>query len=413
MRFLKFLSVGVLSAFAFFACGGSEHAGIEIGNPQVQAHAFHARFVVDYELPGTVPSDASDSVEMRIDGLELSLHRLSAYASYYIYVSFDLKDGLTLWPGRPEDSPMKIAFATAFDGESDSWEAAFGNIEIDDAGLLKEIGATFTPVSRTAALTGSLLLGGSPVPFSFSLAGLDSLEARYLKGQLDSDADGTIDLTVRFCVPLWTSGLSLRDADVDGDTVRFDSAHNAALWDSLTARFASAFSAKHRIVHYADGTSDESYDPEYLSSVDVIDSNWVSNGDFESERDWIFVEQLGGVASGSVANNTMTVRVVNGGTQNYSVQLIHEDIPILENRKYKLVFTAVAEKPSPILVRLGAYNTYATEAFQRTVSMDTVWKSYEFEYKALVTDLFARLEFNLGKSENRFDLKDVKIYRID
>ena len=95
------------------------------------------------------------------------------------------------------------------------------------------------------------------------------------------------------------------------------------------------------------------------------------------------------------------------------MQLIHEDIPILENRKYKLVFTAVAEKPSTILVRLGAYNTYATEAFQRTVSMDTVWKSYEFEYKALVTDLFARLEFNLGKSVNRFDLKEVKIYRID
>lgn len=412
MRFLKILTVGVLSAFALFACGGSEHAGIEIGNPQIQAHAFQARFVVDYELPGASRAEAPDSPEMLIDGLELSLLRLSAYASYYIYVSFDLKDGMTLWPERPEDSPMNIAFATDFAGGKEIWDAAFGNIEIDDAGLLKEIGASFAPMSRTALLTGSLLREGTLVPFTFSLAGLDSLEARYLKGQLDS-VGGAISLTVRFCVPLWTSGLSLQDATVDGDTIRFDAAHNSALWDSLTVRFASAFSAKHRVVHYSNGASDESYDPEYLSNVDVVDSNWVSNGNFESERDWIFVEQFGGIAHRSVANNTMSIRVVNGGLQNYSVQLIHEDIPILEKRKYKLVFTAVAEKPSPILVRLGAYNTYATEAFQRTVSMDTVWKSYEFEYKALVTDLFARLEFNLGKSENRFDLKDVKIYRID
>lgn len=413
MRVLKSFFVGVLCVWTLLACESSDRAGIEIGNPQVYAHAFKARFVVDYGTSGGTGTDPSGLSSVLIDGLELSLSRLAAYSSYYTYVSFNLADGLTLWPERPEDSPMKIAFAEDSSGEESSWDAAFGKIEIDDAGLLKEVGATFAPESGDSRLTGSLLWNGSYEPFVFSLSGLDSLEVRYLKSQLDSSANGTISLTVSFCVPVWTGDLPLSSAEMDGDTVRFDALHNAVLWDSLTARFGSAFSAKHRIVRYLDGSLEDSYDPEFLENFDIVDSNWVSNGSFESGRDWILVEQLGGTADTSIAGNTMMVRVTNGGTQNYSVQLIHEDIPILENRKYKLVFTGVAASPSSFMVRLGSYSTYATEALQKTFVMDTLWKSYEFEYTALVTDLFARLEFNLGKTVNRFDLKEVKIYRID
>ncbi len=413
MRVLKSFIVGVLCVWTLLACESSDRAGIEIGNPQVYAHAFKARFVVDYGTSGGNGTDSSGLSNVLIDGLELSLSRLAAYSSYYTYVSFNLADGLTLWPERPEDSPMKIAFAEDSSGEESSWDAAFGKIEIDDAGLLKEVGATFAPESGDDRLTGSLLWNGAYEPFVFSLSGLDSLEVRYLKSQLDSSANGTISLTVSFCVPVWTGDLPLSSAEMDGDTVRFDALHNAVLWDSLTARFGSAFSAKHRIVRYLDGSLEDSYDPEFLENFDIVDSNWVSNGSFESGRDWILVEQLGGTADTSIAENTMTVRVTNGGTQNYSVQLIHEDIPILENRKYKLVFTGVASSPSSFMVRLGSYSTYVTEALQKTFVMDTLWKSYEFEYTALVTDLFARLEFNLGKMVNRFDLKEVKIYRID
>lgn len=413
MRVLKSFIVGAVLALALLACESSERAGIEIGNPQVYAHAFKARFVVDYGFPGETRADSSDTPSVLVDGLELSLSRLVAYSSYYTYVSFNLADGLTLWPERSEDSPMKIVFAEDSSSEESSWDAAFGNIEIDDAGLLKEVGAIFSPVDRDSRLTGSLLWNGSRTPFAFSLSGLDTLDVRYLKSQLDSSLNGAISLTVSFCVPAWTGDLPLSNAEMDGDTVRFDALHNAALWDSLTARFGSAFSAKHRIVRYSDGTLDDSYDSAFLENFDIVDSNWVSNGNFESGNGWFLVEQLGGIADTSIAGNTMTVRIANGGTQNYSVQLIHEDIPILENRSYKLVFTGVASSPSSFMVRLGSYSTYATEAFQKTFVMDTLWKSYEFEYTALVTDLFARLEFNLGKSGDRFDLKEVKIYRID
>lgn len=420
MRFGRF-AIALLGVSAFFGAACTEssggHAGIEIGNPEIQAHSFSARFLVDYGDGAPVHENAvaraaaaSDSVQ--IDGLKLSLSRLSAYSSYYTYVSFDFSDGLTLWPEIAEESPMTIAFADD-DGIREEWTNAFGSIEIDGDGLLKEVGAKFFPVADAPRVNGFLNVAGEKRPFVFSLAGLDSLEVRYLRDQLDTAIDGSISLAVVFRVPAWTRGLPMTAAVADEDSVRFDALHNVELWDSLTARFAGAFSASHRIVHYADGTTEDVFAQELLKRYDAIDSNWVSNGTFENNSDWILFCQFGGIADTVISGGVMTVNVSKAGTYSYSVQLIHEDIPLLKGRKYKLIFTAIADSATQVTVRLGSYSTYDTEAFQKHVKMETVWRSYEFEYTAFVDDPFARLEFNLGKNLNRFQFKDVKIYRID
>lgn len=415
MRYGILFAAGVF-ALCCAACSESNgQAGIEIGNPEIQAHSFSARFVVDYGNPvgeEAFARSVSESDSVKIDSLNLMLLRLSAYSSYYTYVSFDLSDGLTLWPEIPDDAPMKIAFADD-GGEREEWKSAFGGIEIDGYGLLKEVGAKFSPVTENPQLNGSLNISGEDVPFTFSLAGLDSFELRYLSGQVDSASDGSISLTVRFRVPAWIGGLPMSSAALDGDTARFDAEHNSVLWDSLTARFVSAFSAAHHFLYRADGSVEEEYAPNLLSRYDIVDSNWVSNGNFNGGDGWILFEQLGGAADSSISGGTMTVNVTEAGAYSYSVQLIHEDIPLLKGRKYKLIFTAIADSATQVTVRLGSYSTYDTEAFQKHVVMETVWRSYEFEYYALVDDLFARLEFNLGKSLNRFQIKDVKIYRID
>ncbi len=408
MRFGRFFVCALcVYAFLLMACSSSsDQAGIEIGNPEIQAHSFSAHFFVDY---GT--GELADSVQL--DGLKLSLSKLSAYSSYYIYVSFNAEEGLTLWPDVASDAPMSIAFTEDSSTTLEDWMRAFGDISIDDGGLLKEIGAHFAPVVSAPQVTGSLKTGAKNVPFVFSLAGLDSFELRYVQDRLDTAENGAISLTVRFSVPNWTSGLSMTAATVDGDTVRFDALHNTAIWDSLTVRFVKAFAASHYEVHYSNGLSEEEYSEELLSRYDVIDSNWVSNGNFENGDDWILVHQLGGFADSSIANNTMTVNVTYPGPYSYSVQLIHEDIPLLEGRKYKLVFTAYAKDSANVTVRIGSYSTYDTEAFQNHVTLEPIWKSYEFEYTALVDDLFARLEFNLGKNQTLYQIKDVKIFRID
>lgn len=407
MRFGRFLQ-GALGVYALglMACTSSEHAGIEIGNPEVQAHSFSAHFFVDYGS-----GDQADSVQL--DGLKLSLSKLSAYSSYYIYVSFDAEDGLTLWPDVASDAPMTIAFTEDSTTTIDDWMRAFGDISIDDEGLLKEIGAHFAPVALAPQVTGSLKMADKNVPFVFSLAGLDSFELRYVQDRLDTAENGAISLMVRFSVPTWTEGLSMTTSALDGDTVRFDALHNTVLWDSLTARFVEAFRASHYKTYFANGISENEYAEDLLDRYDVIDSNWVSNGTFANGDDWILVRQLGGYADSSVANNTMTVNVTYPGPYSYSVQLIHEDIPLLKGRKYKLVFTAYAKDSANVTVRIGSYSTYDTEAFQKHVTMEPIWRSYEFEYTALVDDLFARLEFNLGKNQTKYQFKDVKIYRID
>lgn len=408
MKFVRF-SMGALLLYAFMlmACTtSSDQAGIEIGNPEIQAHSFLAHFFVDYGS-----GENADSVQL--DGLHLALSKLSAYSSYYIYVSFDAEDGLTLWPDVASDAPMTIAFTEDSTTTIDDWMRAFGDISIDDEGLLKEIGAHFAPVALAPQVTGSLKMDDKNVPFVFSLAGLDSFELRYMQDQLDTAENGAISLTVRFSVPDWVEGLSLSTAMLDGDTVRFDALHNAVLWDSLTTRFVKSFSASHYIVNYASGTEEEDYAEDVLARYDVVDSNWVSNGTFETGEDWILVRQLGGYADTSVSNNIMMVNVTYPGPYSYSVQLIHEDIPLLKNRKYKLVFTAYAQDSAYVTVRIGSYSTYNTEALQEHVTLEPVWKSYEFEYAALVDDLFSRLEFNVGKNQTKYQFKDVKIYRID
>ncbi|MBP5247975.1 MAG: carbohydrate binding domain-containing protein [Fibrobacter sp.] len=408
MRFGRF-SIGALCLYAFslLACNSSpDHAGIEIGNPEIQAHSFSAHFFVDYGS-----GEMADSVQL--DGLKLSLSKLSAYSSYYIYVSFDAKDGMTLWPDVASDAPMQIAFTKDSSTTLEDWMRAFGDISIDDEGLLKEIGAHFAPVASAPQVTGSLKMGEEVVPFVFSLAGLDSFELRYVTDRLDTAENGAIALTVRFSVPEWTRGLSMTTSAIDGDTVRFDALHNALLWDSLTNRFVKAFAASHYATYYSNGVSEEEYAEDLLLRYDVIDSNWVSNGTFENGDDWILVRQLGGYADTSIANNTISVNVTYPGPYSYSVQLIHEDIPLLQGRKYKLVFTAYAKDSANVTVRIGSYSTYDTEAFQKHVTMEPIWKSYEFEYTALVDDLFARLEFNLGKNQTLYQFKDVKIFRID
>ena len=49
---VSFVAV-ILSVLLFSCSKTSDQAGIEIGNPEIQAHSFLARFVVDYELEET------------------------------------------------------------------------------------------------------------------------------------------------------------------------------------------------------------------------------------------------------------------------------------------------------------------------------------------------------------------------
>lgn len=408
---------------------GNKSAGIEIGNPSL---AFSAHFVVDYNSSDSdftfirtlSKTSATAENSFIVDDFHLNLTRLSAYSSYYIYVNFDVTQGLLLWPVSGDSSEsVSVKFSDESSATDSTLAAALGDLKLDGDGLLKEIGLTMKadPDSSSSTVSGSMFLGNAAVPFEFRLSNIAQMELRYHRDQLVFDStDSSSSLTVRFHVPAWVSGLDLSGAVASADgIVRFDSMNNVVLWDSLSARFLASFSCVHWITTALDGTTSDTYAAGALARYDVIDSNWVTNGQFlNGGEGWNLVQQLNGAADTAIVRESetsyyMRVSVKTPGLYSYSVQLIHEDIPVLQGRKYKLVFTAVADSADSITVRLGSYSSYETVGFQKHIFIDTLWMSHEVEYTGLVNDPFARLEFNLGSSAPAFRIKDVKIYRID
>ena len=400
-------------------------AGIEIGNPSI---AFTASFILDYGLQSNVPSKIlskapADNEIMLIEGFRLDLKEVRSYSSYYVYVAMDPTEGLLLWPyaSMPENSKLSINFGKDFkDGES-FISKAFNKIDLQEEGLLKEIGLRFEPnTSSEYAIHGVLNINDQSQAFEFSLSAFKGIDLRYHHQQAELYND-SLNLPVTFHVNRWIQKVDLKAAESSEDgIIRFSETHNVDLWNSLNERFLSSFSCLRWTWERHDDTFVSDYVPEALNQFDIINKNWAENGDFSNGlAQWILVEQYSGTATTAIIkekNNEQQLKVTvsNGSTQNYSVQLIHEDIPILENRKYKLIFTAWSNIEGPIVVRLGSYHLpYNTLGFQEKPIITKNGKSFEIEYFGAEDNTFARLEFNLGGQERQFWFKNIQVLRVD
>jgi len=162
MRYVR--SIILSLALGFFAgCGNSDRAGIEVGNPPNASYAFSARFIVDYGVVdysslGVLGKLPGADETLVIDNFRLNLTRLAAYSSYYVYVNFDIVEGLQLWPSTDITDSTQVM--VSFNDESSvdtSFNEIFGNVQLDNAGLLKEIGISLKPVGNdSATITGTL-----------------------------------------------------------------------------------------------------------------------------------------------------------------------------------------------------------------------------------------------------------------
>jgi hypothetical protein len=144
----------------------------------------------------------------------------------------------------------------------------------------------------------------------------------------------------------------------------------------------------------------------------------ISNGSFsDGGKNWIFHRQFNGAADTAIVkeknSNVMKVHVSRGGNFSYSVQLLHENIPVIVGYTYKFVFTIWSDVEGEMTARLGnsIYNG-ETNGFQEHVKVSTSGKSYEIEFSPAETDPYARLDLNLGSRERTFWIKDVQLIRI-
>lgn len=140
--------------------------------------------------------------------------------------------------------------------------------------------------------------------------------------------------------------------------------------------------------------------------------NYMVNGDFAvaedlaDEKDWKFLTALGGEAEAEIKDHMMIVHTDNGGTVDYSVQLVQSNLPMKKGGTYRLSFEAWAEEERTMKTGLTAPdNGYVRYMPDKTVNLTTQKQTYTYEFSmSQEDDANGRLEFNLGNAGSTGDV---------
>ncbi len=136
--------------------------------------------------------------------------------------------------------------------------------------------------------------------------------------------------------------------------------------------------------------------------------NYVTNGSFSNAEDlsddidWKFLTALGGVGSSQIRNNEIVISTKNGGTEDYSIQLIQSSMPLVQGATYRFSFKAKAKNERKMKVGISAPERGWKRYFNDTeITLPTEYKEYAFDFVMEdETDPKARIEFNMGKQNN-------------
>ena len=145
--------------------------------------------------------------------------------------------------------------------------------------------------------------------------------------------------------------------------------------------------------------------PEKPFREALPDGNFIRNGNFSEvedltdDVDWKFLLFNDGVGEAKIENGAMVISSTNCGTEEYSVQLVHPDLPMRKGHKYKLTFDIKAEEERRCIVCVSAPNAGWIRYFpDTTIHLTTEWQTFEYEFDMTEKDdNNGRLEFNMGK----------------
>ena len=88
----------------------------------------------------------------------------------------------------------------------------------------------------------------------------------------------------------------------------------------------------------------------------------------------------------------------NDGTEEYSVQLVQPDLPVVHGHTYRVTFDIMAEEDRDCVVCVSAPRAGWIRYLQdTTIDIGPEWQTYEFEFTSNERDdNYGRLEFNMG-----------------
>ena len=144
--------------------------------------------------------------------------------------------------------------------------------------------------------------------------------------------------------------------------------------------------------------------PEKQYREPLEDGNYIFNGDFSEAEDltddvnWKFLLFNGGEGAAEIKDNMIVITSEKEGTEDYSVQLVQPDLPMIKGKKYRVTFDAYADEEREIIVCVSAPSAGWIRYFKDTKLTLTPEKqtfTYDFDMTEK-DDNNGRLEFNMG-----------------
>ena len=132
--------------------------------------------------------------------------------------------------------------------------------------------------------------------------------------------------------------------------------------------------------------------------------NFVYNSDFSEAEDlddnenWKFLQLNSGVGTATIENNEIVITTENFGTEEYSIQLVQPNMPMMKGKSYTFSFEAYAEEDRQMKAAVTAPNANWIRYFPDTsVNLTGEWQTYTFTFDMTdPDDDKGRVEFNMG-----------------
>ncbi len=162
--------------------------------------------------------------------------------------------------------------------------------------------------------------------------------------------------------------------------------------------------------------------PEAEYREPTEDGNYIFNGDFSENEDltddvnWKFLLFNGGEGAAEIKDNTMIITSEAEGTEDYSVQLVQPELPMIKGSKYRVTFDAASNETRDIIVCVSAPTAGWIRYLPDTeLTITPEWQTFTYEFDMNDrTDPNGRLEFNMGHNGSIADvyIKNVRVEKI-
>lgn len=145
------------------------------------------------------------------------------------------------------------------------------------------------------------------------------------------------------------------------------------------------------------------------------DDNLLRNGDFsDGSKEWNFLVRDEALAQDSLRDGEFFIDITNGGSENWMIQLLQENIQVIFGHKYLFEFEAWAAGNrliEPIIVNGKGIGINYSQTGPMMISRRR--QNYQFAFKMKeATDYHAMVVFNCGKSDIDVFLDNIRLREI-